>query len=98
LILRRGTLIALAILGAIGIVLVATGNLPGWQLIILAVVLIIGILIERSAYRRKPPANRSLQDTGEVFEDPISKKTVRVLYDPQTGERYYDDAGRGSDG
>lgn len=89
--MRRGTLVGLVVLGAIGVALVSVGILPGWQLIIFAVVLIIGIVIERSAYRRELPANRKLESTGEVFEDPVSKKTVRVLYDPQTGERYYDD-------
>lgn len=94
--MRRGTLLGLVILGAVGIVLAAIGILPGWQLIIFSGVLIIGILVERSTYRRDVPANRTLQATGEVFEDPISKKTVRVLYDPKTGERYYDDTGHDS--
>ncbi|MGA7180506.1 MAG: hypothetical protein WBX11_13080 [Thiobacillaceae bacterium] len=91
--MKRGTLIGLVILGAIGAVLAATGILPGWQLIVLAAILILGIVFERSAYHRAPPAKRNLQSTGEVFEDPVSKKTVKVLFDPQSGERYYDDSG-----
>ena len=89
--MRWGTLIVLVSVGVLGALLVAAGILPGWQLIILAVILIAGIVFERSAYRRRPPANRNLQATGERFEDPVSKKTVRVWFDPQTGERYYDD-------
>ena len=91
--MKRGALLGLAIVGAIGVILVAAGILPGWQLVILAGILIIGIVIERSAYHRPPPAHSNLQLTGEVFEDPVSKKTVKVLFDPQTGERYYDDSG-----
>ena len=89
--LRRASLIGLAILGALGAVLVAGGHLEAWQLVIFAVLFIIGILVERSTYRRDPPRNRELHFTGEVFEDPVSGKTVRVMYDPQTGERYYED-------
>ena len=94
--MRGGTLIGLVVLEVIGVVLVTIDVLPGWQLVIFAGIFIIGILVERSAYRRVPPPNRGLQDTGEIFEDPVSKKIVRVLYDPKTGERYYDDTGHDS--
>ena len=90
--LRRATLIGLAILGVVGAGLVAGGDLEAWQLIVFAVLAIIGILIERAAYHRHPPHNRKLEFTGEIFEDPVSNKTVRVMYDPQTGERYYEDS------
>jgi hypothetical protein len=90
--LRRGTLIGLAALGVVGVVLVDAGILPGWQLIVLALILMLGILIERPGYHRQPPANGDIQPTGEVFEDPVSRKTVTVLFDPDSGERYYDDS------
>jgi hypothetical protein len=90
--LKRGTLIGLAALGALGLVLAGAGILPGWQLIVFAMILMLGIVIERSAYHRQPPAKRNLQPTGEVFEDPVSGKTVKVLFDPDHGERYYDDS------
>ena len=89
--LRRASLIGLACLGVAGILLIITGRLQGWQLFAFAAVFIAGIVFERSAYHRELPANKTLQFTGEVFEDPVSKKTVRVMYDPETGERYYDD-------
>ena len=92
--LRRGTLVGLSAVAIIGALLVVMGKLPAWQLIFFAVLFIIGIFVERSGYHRPPPANRRLEPTGEIFEDPVSKKTVTVLYDPETGERYYDDAGR----
>lgn len=91
--MKRGTIIGLSVVGLIGLALVAVGILPGWQLIIVAVILILGIVIERSAYHRAPPPNRDLQPTMEVFEDPITKKTVKVLFDPKSGERFYDESG-----
>jgi hypothetical protein len=92
--MRRGTLIVLALIGAAGVALAVAGIVSGWQLIVLAGLFILGIVFERSAYHRKPPAHRPLQATGEVFEDPVSRKTVKVLFDPQSGERYYDDTSK----
>ncbi len=87
--------IVLLVLGALflsGLVLAMLGILPAWQLVLLTGFLIIGLLVERSAYRRPPPSGRNLQSTPETFVDPASGKTIRVLYDPKTGERFYDES------
>src|SRR5436189_4661907 len=74
--------IALALLGCIA----AAAGLAGWALI-----LIIGLLIER--WRYKPLAERSPGPdwtvTDERFVDPETGKLVTVYYHPASGERRY---------
>ena len=73
---------ALALLGCIA----AAAGLAGWALI-----LIIGLLIER--WRYKPLAERSPGPdwtvTDERFVDPETGKLVTVYYHPASGERRY---------
>jgi hypothetical protein len=54
------------------------------------VLIIVGVLFERSRYR---PTITSPGDhwqiSGEKFKDPTSGKTMQVAYDPKTGQRNY---------
>src|SRR5438105_2651595 len=80
----------LSISGAAGLALLGCGpaaiGLAGW-----ALVLIVGLLIER--WRYKPLAERSPGSdwtaTDERFVDPETGKLVTVYYHPATGERRY---------
>ena len=87
--MRTGVLIVLIVLSLVGLALVASGIGAGWQLMVIGLLLIAGVLFERSPYHRKPSEKTRLQATDEVFQDPVSGKTTRVMYDPKTGERYY---------
>jgi hypothetical protein len=52
--------------------------------------ILLGTAFERWRYR--PEAGRAgagWEPTGERFEDPQTGKTVRVFYDPRSGERHY---------
>ena len=52
--------------------------------------LIVGIAIERSAYRPKvDPTRGTWQMTGERFRDPASGHMMEVRYNPTTGQRDY---------
>lgn len=63
---------------------------PGAYALGLGVLIVIGTAFERWRYR--PNAARpgaGWEPTGERFEDPQSGKTLRVFYDPRSGERRY---------
>jgi hypothetical protein len=88
----RVVVIALGVgLTCVGIVLVACRvAVPGWQVLIFGVILLIGTLFERWRYRRvgaPPPGN--WQRTDERFIDPSTGEAVEVVFDPRTGERRY---------
>jgi hypothetical protein len=80
----------LSVAGAVALALLGCGpaalGLAGW-----ALVLIVGLLIER--WRYKPLAERSpgpdWTPTDERFVDPETGKLVTVYYHPSTGERRY---------
>jgi hypothetical protein len=80
----------LSVAGAVALALLGCGpaalGLAGW-----ALVLIVGLLIER--WRYKPLAERSpgpdWTATDERFVDPETGKLVTVYYHPSTGERRY---------
>jgi hypothetical protein len=91
--LRNVVIAVSAILTCIGVVLVACGiHAPGWQVLILGVIVLIGTLFERWRYSRieaRPSGN--WQRTDERFIDPSTGDPVEVMFDPSTGERRYVD-------
>lgn len=84
-------LVLLGILTLLGAALAAFGKVPAIHLILIPGLLILAIVYEKVFYTRKPPDHTRLEDTGEVFTDPATGKTVHVRYDPRSGERYYDE-------
>jgi hypothetical protein len=89
--LRPMLIVAAAVLTCIGLGLIACGvAVPGWQTLIVGLILLIGTVFERWRYRRigdVPKGN--WQQTGEEFIDPSTGVPVEVLYDAHTGERRY---------
>ena len=93
-----GVFLALSFFGGGGI-------LGGFWLIVGGIVLIVGVIIERSRYRsqaaeltKAPPGpgggetsrpEPRFQRTEEIFIDPTTNLRMRVFHDPQTGERRY---------
>jgi hypothetical protein len=98
-VLRAAVVAAGAILTCIGIGLIACGvRGPGWQVLVLGVIVLVGTLFERWRYRRieeKPKGE--WQPTGERFIDPSSGDPVEVMFDPRTGERRYVESGEAKD-
>jgi len=86
-----------AILSCIGIVLLACGiRAPGWQVLALGAIVLVGTVFERWRYRRiEEPPNGHWQRTDEKFIDPSTGEPVEVMFDPRTGERRY--VARGAD-
>ncbi len=64
----------------------AAGMLAGW-----ALVLLIGLLVERWRYKRVTRSRPGPEwvATAERFVDPESGRLVTVYYHPATGERRY---------
>jgi hypothetical protein len=92
LIMLRTVVIAVAgILTCVGIGLIACGvHAPGWQALVVGLIVLIGTLFERWRYRRiEEPPNGHWQRTDEQFIDPSTGDPVEVMYDPRTGERRY---------
>jgi uncharacterized protein (DUF58 family) len=89
--LRSTVVAAAAILTCIGVGLIAHGvHAPGWQALVLGVIVLIGTLFEQWRYRpieKKSPGD--WQRTGEQFIDPSTGQPVEVMFDPRTGERRY---------
>ena len=91
-IMLRNVVIAVsAILTCVGIGLIACGvYAPGWQALVIGVIVLIGTLFERWRYRRiEAPSNGHWQRTDEQFIDPSTGEVVEVMFDPSTGERRY---------
>jgi hypothetical protein len=61
--------------------------------VVVTVVVVIGVVVAVFGWDRyrsdERAAGESSQPTGEVFTDPATGKTMRVWYDPSTGEREY---------
>jgi hypothetical protein len=93
-VLRTVVIAAAASLTCVGIGLIAHGvHAPGWQMLAIGVIVLIGTVFERWRYRRiEEPSNGLWQRTGEQFIDPSSGDPVEVMFDPSTGERRYVDA------
>jgi hypothetical protein len=89
--LRTVVIAVAAILMCAGIVLIACGvHVPGWQALVIGVIVLIGTLFERWRYRRiEAPPEGQWQRTGERFIDPSSGDPVEVMFDARTGERRY---------
>jgi hypothetical protein len=70
--------------------------------VIVGVVVVVGVVVAIFGWDRyrsdRKPAGESSRPTGEVFTDPATGKTMRVWYDPDTGEREYRADESGSDG
>jgi hypothetical protein len=90
-VLRTVVIAAAAILTCVGIGLIAYGiHAPGWQVLAIGVIVLIGTLFERWRYRHieESPTDH-WQRTGEQFIDPSTGEPVEVMFDPRTGERRY---------
>ena len=66
-------------------------NVTVW--VIVAVVVVVGVVVAVFGWDRYrssgKAASESSQPTSEVFTDPASGKSMRVWYNPSTGEREY---------
>jgi hypothetical protein len=89
--LRTLLLAVAAVLALLGVFLLARGQLAGGaNALAMGALIVLGTAFERWRYRPKngrPAAG--WEATGERFEDPQTGKTVRVFYDPKSGERRY---------
>ncbi len=61
--------------------------------VVLAVVVALGVVVAAFGWDRYrnngQTPKESSRPTGEVFVDPASGRSMRVWYDPSTGEREY---------
>jgi len=90
----RRVLLILGIAGLIGagICVLARAYVAALYLFIEGLALTLGILLERWRYVRTLDRNKGhWQTTGERFVDPTSGKLLEVYYNPETGERDYQD-------
>jgi hypothetical protein len=89
--LRAVVIAVAAILICVGVGLIASGvHVPGWQALVIGLVVLTGTLFERWRYRHiEKFAQGQWQRTGERFLDPSSGDPVEVLFNPRTGERRY---------
>jgi hypothetical protein len=89
--LRAVVIAVTAILMCVGIALIARGiPIPGWQLLGISLLVLLGTLFERWRYRRVSEASDGQwQRTSERFLDPATGQPVEVLFNPHTGERRY---------
>jgi len=87
--------IALSALGlvvaAYGLVALALSWPGGPQALAFGLLLGVGVLIERTRYKRLERAapDPRFQPTSERFIDPETRAAVTVYFDPATGERKY---------
>lgn len=87
----RGLVIALGIALLVAAAIVAFFFWPfAVELASFGVVILLGTFFEQH-YRSKRATGEGWQTTGERFVDPVSGKLVQVRYNPQTGERAYED-------
>lgn len=89
--LRAIVITVAAILMCVGIALLAFGvRMPGWQLLVIGLLVLVGTLFERWRYRGviERPAGE-WQKTTERFLDPATGEPIEVLFNPHTGERRY---------
>ena len=65
-------------------------NTVEWVIVAVVAVGVIAALLGWDRYRGSAkPSSEAAQPTSEVFTDPASGKTMRVWYNPATGEREY---------
>jgi hypothetical protein len=89
--LRAVVIVVTAILMCAAIALIAHGaGTPGWQLLGVSLVVLLGTLFERWRYRHlSERQDGEWQRTSERFLDPATGEPVDVLFNPHTGERRY---------
>jgi hypothetical protein len=89
--LRKVVLGFAVVMGVVGLGLVARGVwAPGFQLLVIATLVVLGTVFERWRYHKAPSApGTQWQHTDEKFADPISGEEMEVQYDPVSGERRY---------
>ena len=89
--LRAVVIAVAALLACTGAVLLSRGlHSPGWQLLGLGLVVLLGTVFERWRYGHGDARpNARWESTGERFVDPTTGEPTEVLFDPQTGERRY---------
>jgi predicted membrane metal-binding protein len=93
----RRVVLCLGVLALVaGVVLVVQGGVAigGFQLIVLGVAVLLGVILEARRYRGRSGPGR-WQPTTERFVDPTTGRLMEVQYDADTGERRYVDAGPG---
>lgn len=91
----RRVLLALGVAGLIAafVCVLVKAYVAALYLCIEGLALTAGILLERWRYVRSVNRNKGRwQITGERFVDPTSGKLVEVYFNPETGERDYQDA------
>ncbi len=89
--LRAAVITGACLLACVGIALIVHGvHAPGWQLLVIGLIVLVGTVFERWRYRRlsERPAG-TWKATGERFLDPSTGDPVDVFFDPRTGERRY---------
>ena len=88
--MKKWVVVALAGLMSIGVALALLGHLSAVHLLLIPGLLLLAIVWERSTYRRSLRGGR-LVKTDEVFEDPETGRRMRVMENPLTGDRYYEE-------
>jgi len=89
--LRTALLIitAMGLLG--GLLLIADGDPAGRPLALWGGLMLLAVLLERWRYvTSRGPLTGDWVRTEERFVDPESGQTLRVFYNPKTGERRYE--------
>jgi hypothetical protein len=89
--LRTLLLVFACALALLGVIFLARGQLgAGAYLLGFGGLIVLGTAFERWRYRaNNERPGPGWEPTGERFEDPQTGKTVRVFYDPGSGERRY---------
>ena len=65
-------------------------GVAGWVILAVVVLGAVAALFGWDRYRsNRKSSSESSQPTAEVFNDPATGKTMRVWYNPATGEREY---------
>jgi hypothetical protein len=65
-------------------------GVAGWVVLAVVVIGVVFALFGWDRYRgSRKTSDQAAQPTNEVFNDPSTGKTMRVWYNPATGEREY---------
>jgi hypothetical protein len=94
-VLRGCAVVAGVLLSVAGIVLLVVVRVAwpaGVELLVSGAVVVASVLFERR-YRTRVRTGSEWQLTGERFIDPSTGKLMQVRYNPQTGERSYEESG-----
>ena len=89
--LRTALLIFTALALGVGLMLIADGDPAGRPVAIWGGLMLLAVLLERWRYvSARGPLSPDWVRTEERFVDPESGETLRVFYNPKTGERRYE--------